>query len=478
MSCVGAGRRKGGGGHAARGESGSDLDVIFDTSCDGIWICDGDAKVLRINTASERLNNIRAEDVVGRTMPELLAEGLVDRSVSLRVLKEHRVVNMFQTTRDGVKLMVTGTPVFDDSGRLMRVVVTERDITEIDTLYRELEEQEALKDRFRDQLLEMQRVELESGRIIARSRCYVTVLQQAAKVSGVDSTVLITGESGAGKGVIADLIHRSSSRAHAPMIRINCGAIPESLVESELFGYDRGAFTGALKGGKPGYFEVADGGILFLDEVGELPLSSQVKLLRFLEDGTVMRVGGTKVRELDVRVLAATNRDLEALVKKGCFRLDLYYRLNIIPLRIPALRERTECIPALIHHYMERFRTTLGVERRLRFTRTAMDALITYSYPGNVRELMNLCERLVVMVDGEQVDFDDLPPDVSRTAASGSMPAERWQEGVTLRARLETVEREILQSALDRYGTQARAAEALGIHQATVARKCRKYSRR
>ncbi|MCP4687292.1 MAG: PAS domain-containing protein, partial [Desulfobacterales bacterium] len=310
-------------------ELSRELDAIIDSSNDGLWVCDADAVVTRINSASERMNNIRAEEVVGRGMEALVNEGLVDRSVTLEVIKSKRVRNILQTTRDGRKLMLTGSPVFDDKGALFRVVVNERDITEIDDLRRGLEEQEAIKDGVRRQMLEMQLAEVESNRIIARSPGMNRILRQAMKVAGVDSTVLILGESGAGKGMIADLIHKYSGRSRQPMIKINCGAIPESLVESELFGYEKGAFTGAGKNGKPGHLELAHGGILFLDEIADLPLPSQVKLLRFLEDGSIIRVGGTAGRSLDVRILAATNRELEAMVERKEFRRDLYYRLNV-----------------------------------------------------------------------------------------------------------------------------------------------------
>jgi transcriptional regulator with PAS, ATPase and Fis domain len=295
------------------------------------------------------------------------------------------------------------------------------------------------------------------------------------KVSGVDSTVMLLGESGAGKGVIADLIHRNASRANEPMVKVNCGAIPETLVESELFGYEKGAFTGALKSGKPGYLELADGGILFLDEIGELPVSSQVKLLRFLEDGHVLRVGGTRPLKANVRVIAATNRSLEEMVDEGTFRLDLYYRLNIIPIRIPPLRERRDCILPLVNHYVRFFTEKFGLTKHLSFTQRALDAFLHYSFPGNVRELMNICERLVVMSDKARIDAEDLPGDVlSSYTESASSNAFTTAE-LPLKDRLDAVEKEILHSAMRRYKTQSRAAAALGINQATVARKLKKH---
>jgi transcriptional regulator with PAS, ATPase and Fis domain len=373
----------------------------------------------------------------------------------------------------GKKLVVTGSPVFDEGGTLIRVVVNERDVTEIEALQRQLEEQEAIKDKFRYQLLEMQSLEIESRRVIAKSPSMLKVLRQALKVSTVDSSVLILGESGVGKGLIADLIHKYSSRAGKPLLKINCGAIPVSLVEAELFGYEKGAFTGAQVTGKPGYFELADGGTLLLDEIAELPLSSQVKLLRFLEDGHVMRVGGTKNLKMDVRILAATNRNLEAMVEKGEFRLDLYYRLNVIPIRVPPVRERKECILPLLRHYIDSFAEKHGVRKRL--SRAASDALLAYPYPGNVRELVNLCERLVVMTDTESIDLMDLPGDVVRPPGGNGPAGGGWPGQVTLKEALESVERSLLLEGRERYGNQTRMAAALGINQSTIARKLKRY---
>ncbi len=447
-------------------------DAIINSTSDGLWICDGQANVLRINPASERLNSIRAEEVVGRNMRQLVEEGVFDRSATLEVIRTRAPVNMLQNLQ-GRKLVLTGIPVFDDGGKIVRVVVNERDITEIDALQRELEEKEAIKDRFRDQMLEMQLEEVESRRVIAKSPSMRKALRQAIKVSTVDSTVLILGESGVGKGLIADLIHKYSSRAEKPLVKINCGAIPESLIEAELFGYEKGAFTGAQAKGKPGYFELADGGILFLDEIAELPLSSQVKLLRFLEDGRVMRVGGIQSKKLDVRILAATHRDVETMVARGAFRLDLFYRLSVIPLHVPPLRDRTECILPALRHYIDLFGERLGVSRRL--SRGASEALLAYPWPGNVRELMNLCERLVVMSEAELIDMSDLPPEIVRRSGKAAMAPPGWPQELTLSQALASTERAMLLKARERHGNQSRMAMALGVDQSTIARKMKKY---
>jgi PAS domain S-box-containing protein len=454
----------------AYAELSRQLDAVLNALSEGLWISDGQGNVLSINPASERLNNIRAAQVVGRNMQALVDEGVFDRSATMEVVARKGPVSILQN-RQGKTLALEGIPVYDQAGELFRVVVTERDVTEIEALHRELEVQEEMKQRMRDRMLEMQLEEVESRRIIARSPCMQKALRHAFKVSAVDSTVLILGESGVGKELIADLIYKYSERAGKPLVKINCGAIPESLLEAELFGYEKGAFTGALVKGKPGYFELADGGIIFMDEIAELTLSAQVKLLRFLEDGRVLRVGGTQSRKFNVRILAATHQDLQGMVDRGAFRLDLFYRLSVIPIAIPPLRERTDCILPLLHHYTEFFAERMGVSRRL--TKAASDALLAYSWPGNVRQLANLCERLVVMAESELIGLADLPPDILGQA--GMAPLASAGPEPTLAQALENTERTMLLEARQRHGRQVEMAKALGIDQSTIARKLKKF---
>lgn len=449
-----------------------ELDTIIDSSSDGLFVCDAEANVIRMNPASEKIHNTSAETIVGRNMRALIEDGFIDRSAALEASLSKQRVSLLQN-KNGHKLISIATPVLDDRGELIRVVVSERDITEIDNLQQELEQQEAIKNGLRDQMLAMQQAELDSQQIIARSPAMLRSLQQAVKVARAESSVFILGESGVGKGLIAQLIHNRSARAEQPLIKINCGAIPESLIEAELFGYEKGAFTGALASGKPGHFELADGGTLFLDEVAELPLSSQVKLLRFLEDGKITRLGDTKGRNLDVRVLAATHQNMEQMVERGRFRLDLYYRLNVIPIQIPAVRERPDCIIPLIYHYIEEFSRRSGVKKRL--TRAALDLLCNYSFPGNVRELMNICERLVVMSETDVIGPADLPGQIGAKSAADGFSSTSLPIGLPLKQALERVERDILARALRENQSQMEMAEVLGVNQSTVARKLKKH---
>ena len=447
-------------------------DAIIDSSSDGLFVCDRYGTVIRMNPASEHIHKIKAEAVVGKNMIDLIEEGFIDRSAALEAIRKKSVVNLLQS-KDNRKLISTATPVFNDAGEIIRVVVSEKDITKFDNLQRRLEKEQDKKNQLQNQLVEMQQDVLQTHKIIARSANMVKTLQQALKVSKTDSSILITGESGVGKGLIANLIHKNSNRAEKPLIRINCGAIPESLIESELFGYEKGAFTGARAGGKLGHLELADGGTLFLDEIAELPLPAQVKLLRFLEKGRLTRLGGTKTRLVDARIIAATHRNLIQMVEEGLFRQDLYYRLKVIPLSIPPVRDRRECLLPLLRHFIDYFARKAGSTKRL--SNAAVDALMAYTFPGNVRELMNICERVVVMSEMEIIDYQDLPRDViAKTKQTGDVWGP-WPAQMNLDQVLQSVERAVLLDTLAAHKNQSHIAKALGISQPTVARRMKKY---
>jgi PAS domain S-box-containing protein len=450
---------------------GTIYDAILDSSYDGIWICDDTGKVIRINNASEKINGIKAEQVLGKKMEELVREGLIDKSVTLEVIKAHTKITIIQNLRNGKQILVTGNPFFDNQGKIALVVVNERDITELDRLRNELEESRALARRYRSELSQINTEKDLLAQVVIRNEAMYQVFTRASKVAQVDSTVLIQGESGVGKGFFARLIHRASKRKDGPFIRVDCGAIPESLIESELFGYETGAFTGARSKGKPGHFEIAQGGTLFLDEVGDLPLNVQRKLLRFLEENEVVRVGGTATRRIKTRVISASNQDLEDMVAQGTFRKDLFFRLNVIPLRIPPLRERADEIPALINFFLKQCNDKCSANKSI--LPRAVDHLCRYSFPGNIRELANLVEQLVVLAPGRNIDLKDLPSHILRDESRVDpwLSGDKWN----LPKSVARLEKEMILRALKIYGSQRKAAGPLNIDQSTLARKAKRY---
>jgi len=286
----------------------------------------------------------------------------------------------------------------------------------------------------------------------------------------VESSLLISGESGVGKDLLAKMVHEASPRVETgPLVKVSCGSIPETLLESELFGYEAGAFTGARTGGKVGYFEVADKGTLFLDEIGEMPLALQIKLLTVLQDRTVVRVGGTDPIPVDIRIVAATNRDLESMVRDGRFREDLYYRLNVVPIKVPPLRERINDIPFLVAHFLGLFNNKY--KRNLLLAKDAVEALCQYQWPGNVRELENLIERLVVTTQHEVVGRDHLPPHYTdkcqrRIYRSGDFPS--------LKAAVRDLENDLVIQAMTICRSREEAASRLGISLSSLTRRLRR----
>lgn len=453
-----------------------ELHTIIDSSNDGLFICDGNGKILRVNPASETMNGIVSSEVVGKYIKELVDEGTIDRSVTMKVLESGKTETIVQYNKKTNKnLLLTGTPVFRNEGHLFRIVTNERDITEITRLKVAFEEQAALKDRYETDLLEMQLDNIESKKIIAESENIKKIMHKALKLGKVDSAVLLLGESGTGKGITAELIHKYSKRRAKPMIKVNCGVIPSSLLESELFGYKKGAFTGADTG-KPGRFEMADKGILFLDEIAEMPLSSQVKLLQFLEDGGFTRIGDTVNRKVDVRIIAATNKNLEEMVANNEFRKDLYYRLKVIPIKLPPLRERKDCIVPMLDHYIKHFSKKHGIGPTASFSREALDVLENYDYPGNARELINMCERLIVMNENRSISLPDLPDSVLHNSGKNVKSGGIWQKGRSYHDIMNDMEKELLIEVMNDCKTQAEAARALKINQSTIARKLSRHN--
>jgi len=443
-----------------------ELGAIIHSSYDGIWITDGEGLVLDVNEAYERITGIPAGEVVGRTMQELVNEGYYDQSVTLVVMKELKSVTINQTVKGKKQILVTGNPIFDENGKLFRVVTNVRDVTELANLQEELSHEKEQVLKYKTELTHLRSMQIRNAELIFRSGLMVQIVDLAIKMADVDSTLLITGESGTGKEVVAKLIHRQGKGDASPFISINCAAIPEQLLESELFGYEGGAFTGAKKEGKLGLFELAHTGTLFLDEVAELPLTLQVKLLRAIQDRRITRVGATTSIPVNVRIIAATNRNLTKMLKEGAFREDLYYRLMVVPIYVPPLRNRKEDIPLLVKHFLDEFNRHFGYSKAI--SPQVLDKLVNYSWPGNVRELRNVIERMIVMSQGDEIVLNDLPGFIHVR-----QPLHR--HGARLREAVIETETYLLSDTYKECGSWQKTAEILGVDRATVFRKAARY---
>lgn len=446
----------------------SDLSIdelipILDSISDAIFIDDAQGFTIWINKASEELYKIKRKDIIGKHVSFLEREGIFTPSVARIVMDQKKEVSIIHQNKDGKRLLTTGIPIMDADKNMSKIITTTHDTTELINLQNELESvQNALsglkaQEGFSD--------------IVANSPSMYSVIQLTRRLSDVDSTVLITGESGVGKGVIARLLHENGSRREHPFVKVNCGAIPENLIESELFGYESGAFTGSRKEGKKGLFETADKGTIFLDEISELPLNLQVKLLQVIQEREVIRVGGVESIPIDVRIIAATNKDLMSLVHEGKFREDLYYRLNVVPISIPPLRERPEDIIPMIRIFLNQNNKKMKEHKEI--DSKAIAILIKYPWPGNVRELQNIIERLVITTRRTTIHPENLPSFI-REASKGPDTTE-IPAGKGLKAALDHAEREILLKARKQYKTTRAMAKALGVSQPTIVRKFRKY---
>jgi len=450
------------------------LEAIFKSSSDGIWLCDGNGKIIKINGASEKINAIKAKDVVGKNVREIVDEGLVDRSATLEVLDTQRQVSLLQYLKKTNKyLLVTGTPVFDENGQISLVVVNERDMTQLNIMKEQLAQTRMETERFKDELAELSLLELKEQEIIAKSEAMRQVLRVAAKLAKMAaSNILILGETGTGKGLLAKFIHQYSHRKKKPFIQINCAALPETLLEAELFGYEKGAFTGAREHGKIGLFELAHEGTLFLDEIGDLPLSVQAKLLKYLDDHEIMRLGGIKPKQVDCTIIAATNRNLEARSRRRKFRQDLFFRLNTFVMQIPPLKERPDDIFELVNHLLAKYNRQYTLRRRI--SPGAMEQIKSYSFPGNVRELKNIIKMAVMMSETDSLDdyiLRNLKTSVLEQTDYGQNPGGR----MSLIEETSAFEKTLLQNAMANFKTTREMAGFLGINQSTVVRKMKKH---
>jgi len=453
-----------------------DFREIGDHLYDGLYVADGSGKTLYVNKAYTRITGLRAEEVVHKYVNDLVKEGLYKNAVTPEVIKQKKQVNSMGTsTRNGIKMLITGNPIFDQEGNVKKVVVIDREITDLLAMQTEVEAtQEKMKaveegeNKRKQEIQHLRKMQLHKN-LVGKSAGVQQVTQKIHQIAKLDVTVLIMGETGTGKEVVADEIYMNSTRKEAPFIKVNCAAIPVNLLEAELFGYEKGAFTGASVSGKMGMFELADKGTLLLDEIGEMTMELQSKLLRVIQHKEVTRIGGRRPVKLDIRILAATNCELKEMVKKGKFREDLYYRLNVFPIHIPPLRLRVEDIVLLTQHFLGAYNGKYG-----KFTviePLGIEVLAQYAWPGNIRELKNIIERLVIVseentiISGEQIsillNFDP-------------SYAEFFNQQIGLKEIVANVEKKTIEKALATYGSTRKVAKVLKIDQSTVVKKAKK----
>jgi PAS domain S-box-containing protein len=451
-------------------EINKDLEIIFDSSFDEIFVTDGQGVVLRVNSAGEKTYGLSKKQMIGRKAQDLSVDGYFSPSLTPNIIKEKKRMSTVQKTRDNRVLYVTGNPVLDKEGNLSRIIFNCRDLTELKQMEKRLEDTENLLSTYRTELVE--KLKSLDVHMVVESPLMQGVTQVISKVAPVDSTILITGESGVGKSNIAKQIHEWSRRKNGPFIQVNCGVIPETLFESELFGYESGAFTGARKDGKKGLVDIAEGGTLFLDEIGELPLQIQVKLLELIQEHQYRRVGSETIRRSNIRIVAATNKDLKKLLSEGMFREDLYFRLNVIPIHIPPLRHRTEDIPKLLDSALTKFNDKYGLSKQIDFE--VRHKLLAYHWPGNIRELENLMERLVLTSKRTVIALNDLPENLNTEKPKLAISVHRI---IPLKDAVEYVEAELLRRTYLEYGSTYQMAEILRVNQSTIVRKIGKYEK-
>ncbi|MCO1602609.1 sigma-54 interaction domain-containing protein [Desulfosporosinus nitroreducens] len=449
-----------------------DLLGMLENSYDGLLIADNESRILYINPSIERIMGLKYPDSIGQTTREQIEKGITDVSATLKVIESGQKETVVINTINGKIALSTGVPSYDSNGKIHRVYCNVRDITDLNQLKQKHQQTQVLALKYLAELNQLKKS--NNSEIIAHSKEMRKVIDLAYRVANVDSSVLLLGESGVGKDLIAKVIHKASPRNEAGLfLKINCGAIPENLLESELFGYETGAFTGASKEGKAGYFEFVNKGTLFLDEIGDLPKNMQVKLLNVIQDQKVTRVGGVKPREIDVRILAATNKNLEEMVMHRLFREDLYYRLNVLPITIPPLRERREDILLIAQHYADHFNKKYNLN--VKFSKEAIEILSKYDWPGNVRELTNLVERLIIIAQETVITPEHIPSKYH--SAYEPLTLEYNYQAKTLNNAMEEFENKYIAQMITHCGSREEAAVQLDISLSSLTRRIRRLRR-
>lgn len=449
------------------------LSSILDCIQVGVFITDGQGRTLFLNKESSKFGKLSQNEVIGKTVQELVEKGYMEETLSAKVIESGKRKKTIQHLGSGRKIFVEGVPIYDNN-EIKMVVCTERDITENLALKGILNDHNVKEMKYKEEIeyLRNKNTNLLKD-IIVEDEVSKESVRKAIRIAKLDSTVLLTGESGTGKEMYANLIYKNSSRVGKPYIKINITAIPENLLESELFGYEGGAFTDANKKGKMGIFELANHGTLFLDEIGEIPLHLQAKLLRALQEKEIMRVGGQKTIQLDIRIIAATNKDLKKAIVEETFRKDLYYRLNILPIEIMPLRERKKDIEALINYFMASLNVKYKIEKRISWD--AIEELKAYGWPGNIRELENIIERLMISFDGDYIMRSQVKVVLGKVCNEES-DLQFIKEGSSMEEIMDSYEKYVIEEAMKKYGRASVVAKMLKMNKSTLSRRLRKHN--
>lgn len=450
-------------------EKYSELEYIINSEFDQVTIADSDGRISRVYRDCKKIFGISEEQMVGKSGKELENEGVLSKSITDSVLKEKKRISFTQDTAGGKRLTVTGIPIFNNNGDINKIINISRDITENEILMGKLKEAKEILSWFQSEMSRKQAI--KSNNAISNSIQMIKVNEVIEQVADSPANILLLGESGVGKSYLAKIIHNLSERRDEPFIQVSCGAIPETLFESELFGYESGAFTGADSRGKIGLLQLAKNGTFFLDEVGEIPMEIQSKLLNVLQEREFYKVGGLDKMKLKARIISATNKDLKQLIREGKFREDLFYRLNVVPIKIPPLRDRREDIPIFIKKSLDRFNKKYSSNKIL--THDSYNLLYNHNWPGNIRELENSIERLVITSTSlEKIDFD-LTKKITESNSEYDFNVNTIKP---LKLAVEETEKKLLILALKEHQTTRKMAAALKISQSSVVKKMQKYN--
>lgn len=442
----------------------NEMHTILEFISDGIYIVDQSGKTIYVNKAYEDISGFSRDELIGKHMKDLTEAGYVNQSVSLLVLERKEEISLIQQLGKQKKdVIVTGNPIFTNDEKIKYVITSVRDITQLNELKNKLQRAEKFSE-IQNYRYIFDLDDTDKPSILYNSSVMHNIVKKVEQIAEFPTNVLITGPSGVGKEEIANLIHYLSNRKEKPIIKVNCTALPDNLLESELFGYEPGAFTGANKEGKIGLLELANEGTFLLDEIGEMPVALQVKLLRVIQEKEVQRIGSTKSKRLNIRFISATNQDLTKKVQNGSFREDLYYRLKVVELTLPPLKDRREDIEPLANHFFHALKKKFRVDKEMAPSTKSM--LQAYDWPGNVRELRNVIENVLVSVPDYTIRPEHLPSSFIKTNTENETP---------LKDRVKSYEKVIIEKSIQEYGSIRKAAKALNVHHSTLVKKIKSW---